>query len=293
MVSAAPAESTDDCCPPRHLPSETQSVTGLTAFTVSALRWGLWPRVAATDGRSDTLRGTERQQSCHWEPAVSQVAEQSTDQVDTSPGAVELTDVIRSAIIRGEFVPGQRLVETDLCEEFTASRAAVRAALRELVVEGLVDILRNKGARVRSVSVRDAVEIIEVRCVLEGLAAAKAAERVTPEQADGLRELGRQMREAVLRSDYDEYSSINVRLHATVGEIADHRTSAAIINRLGAQVVRYQFRLSRRAGRPAVSLPQHELIIAAIIAGDPQTARLAMEQHLHSVVRAIQDGEAG
>ncbi|MCK2220115.1 GntR family transcriptional regulator [Actinomadura sp. ATCC 31491] len=199
-----------------------------------------------------------------------------------------LTDRVRAVILGGDFVPNQRLIEADVCEQFGASRAAVRETFKELASEGLVEIMRNKGARVRVISKAEAVEITEVRMVLEGLAAYKAAERVTQEQADELRQVVADMREAVAGNDLDRYSELNVALHAKVREIAGHRTAASIIERLGAQVVRHKFRLARQPGRAAVSLPQHELIVAAIAARDPEAAQTAMQQHLRSVVKALE-----
>ncbi|MGW3344454.1 GntR family transcriptional regulator [Nonomuraea rubra] len=204
------------------------------------------------------------------------------------PSAETLTDRVRAAILGGDFAPNQRLVEADVCEQFGAPRAAVRETFKELAGEGLVEILRNKGARVRAISKAEAVEITEVRMVLEGLSAAKAAERVTPEQAERLREIVAGMRAAVERNDLDRYSELNAALHAEVRRIAGHRTSAAIIERLGAQVVRHKFRLARQPGRAAVSLPQHELIVAAIVARDPEAAQTAMQQHLRSVAKALE-----
>ena len=121
--------------------------------------------------------------------------------------------------------------------------------MQELASQGLIDILRNKGARVRSVSLREAIEITEVRSVLEGLAAAKAAQKVTAEQAEVLRELGPPMNDAVERSDYDQYLSstpFSIRWSARLPTIARRRLS---LQTWVHKVVRYQFRLSRRAGR--------------------------------------------
>ncbi|QYC39941.1 putative HTH-type transcriptional regulator YdfH [Nonomuraea coxensis DSM 45129] len=199
-----------------------------------------------------------------------------------------LTDRVRAVILGGDFVPNQRLIEADVCEQFGASRAAVRETFKELASEGLVEIMRNKGARVRVISKAEAVEITEVRMVLEGLAAYKAAERVTPEQAAELRQIVTDMRAAVEVNDLDRYSELNVALHAKIREVAGHRTAAAIIERLGAQVVRHKFRLARQPGRAAVSLPQHELVVAAIVARDPEAAQTSMQQHLRSVVKALE-----
>ncbi|MEV4110515.1 FCD domain-containing protein [Nonomuraea sp. NPDC049695] len=128
----------------------------------------------------------------------------------------------------------------------------------------------------------------ETRMVLEGLSAAKAAERVTSEQAARLREIVAEMRTAVESNDLDRYAGLNASLHAMVREIAGHRTSASIIERLGAQVARHRFRLARQPGRAAVSLPQHELIVAAIVARDPEAAQTAMQRHLRSVAQALE-----
>ncbi|MGW4484892.1 GntR family transcriptional regulator [Amycolatopsis sp. NPDC004368] len=203
------------------------------------------------------------------------------------PVSASLAVELRAAITSGELVPGQRLVEVDLIERYGASRGAVRNALRELMVDDLVEVLHNKGARVKVVSLRTAIEITEVRMALEALSAAKAAERVTPEHAATLRRIGQDMVSAVEANDVDGYSELNATLHAKIREMADHPTSASVIERLGAQIVRYQFRLSRRRGRPSVSLPQHRLIIAAIVEGDADAAALAMRQHLQSVLDAL------
>src|SRR6478752_7596751 len=103
--------------------------------------------------------------------------------------ASALVDVLRSAIIRGELVPKQRLVEADLADEYGASRGNVRVALSELSVEGLVERVQNRGARVRAVSVDEALEITEVRAALEALCARKAAERATESDIAELQEL--------------------------------------------------------------------------------------------------------
>ena len=162
---------------------------------------------------------------------------------------------IREAILSGEFVPTQRLVEADLSERFAAGRAAVRAALLELAGEGLVERTPNRGARVRAVSLAEAIEICEVRMVIEGLCAAKAAERITDAEGEELAGIGESMRAAVSTGDVFGYSRLNERLHRRVREISGQRTAGAVLERLRGQSVRHQFRLAMRPGRPSVSLP--------------------------------------
>jgi DNA-binding GntR family transcriptional regulator len=209
------------------------------------------------------------------------------DAPERALSAQDLVEALRQAIVRGELVPKQRLVESDLAEEYGASRGNIRTALAELTVEGLVERVQNRGARVRAVSVEEAVEITEVRAALEALCARKAAERITDAEVGELRELAQQMQDAVERGDRESYSQGNQRLHARVIEISAQRTAAATIQRLHGQAVRFQFRLARQPGRPSVSLPQHLAIIDAVCRRDPDGAAEAMRLHLESVTDAI------
>ena len=169
----------------------------------------------------------------------------------------------------------------------------MRAAIPVLASEGLVDVQRHRGARVRVIPVEEAIEITEVRRLLEGLAAARAAQRVTAAQAMELQEVIRQMREAVASAELMRYSDANARLHALIRAIAAHETATGIIERLRAQMVRHQFMLSLVPGRPAVSLGQHERIVAAIVARDPDEAEAAMRDHITSVIEALNSLPAG
>ncbi|MDN4610447.1 GntR family transcriptional regulator [Arthrobacter burdickii] len=201
--------------------------------------------------------------------------------------ATELADLLRTAIVTGELVPNQRLVEADLAAEYGASRGNIRVALSELSVEGLVERVQNRGARVRAVSVDEAVEITEVRAALEALCARKAAERITDKEIAELQQLAERMTDAVERGDRESYSENNQKLHARIIAISAQQTAAATIQRLRGQAVRFQFRLARQPGRPAVSLPQHLAIITAVCAHDPDAAAQAMRVHLESVADVI------
>jgi len=198
-----------------------------------------------------------------------------------------VTEALRAAILAGEYAPKQRLVEIDLCARFGTSRFILRSALQELAAQGLVEFQRNRGARVREVSLSEAVEITEVRILLEGLLAARAAERVTNTDIAMLRKLSKDMRAAVEKSELLTYSELNARLHGAIRDIAAHETASRLLRQLRDQTVRHQFSLSLVPGRPMVSLPQHEAIVAAITARDPAAAQQAMHAHLQSVIEAF------
>lgn len=198
-----------------------------------------------------------------------------------------VTEAIRAAILAGEYAPRQRLVEVDLCERFGTSRFILRSALQELSAQGLVEFQRNRGARVREISFAEAIEITEVRILLEGLLAARAAERITKPEAALLSGIIQDMRSAVTQSELLRYSDLNARLHAAIRDIAAHETAARLLRQLRDQTVRHQFSLSLVPGRPSVSLPQHEAIVAAVTAHDPLRAQRAMHEHLQDVIQAL------
>jgi len=116
-----------------------------------------------------------------------------------------VTEALRAAILKGEYAPRQRLVEVDLCERFGTSRFILRTALQELSAQGLVEFQRNRGARVRDVSLDEAIEITEVRTLLEGMLAARAAERVSRAGAAVLRGIIKDMHAAVDKSELLAY----------------------------------------------------------------------------------------
>ncbi len=196
-------------------------------------------------------------------------------------------DQIRLALLEGEYAPRQRLIEAELCERFDASRFQVRTALQDLAAQGLVEFQRNRGARVRDVSLSEAIEITEVRQLLEGFTAARAAENITPAQADELRQIAVEMRAAVEAGELMAYSELNASLHATLRQIAKHSISKRMLEELRDLTVRHQFTLSLVPGRSLVSLPQHEAIVAAVADGDPVRAEAAMHVHLQSVIDAL------
>jgi DNA-binding GntR family transcriptional regulator len=203
------------------------------------------------------------------------------------PTVGDVVVAIRAGIVNGDYAPNQRLIEADLVEAHSASRATIRGALVELAAEGLVDRLPNRGARVRAVSLEEAIEIVEVRMGLEGLCAAKAAAVITDAEVEEFRQLRADMLAAVARGELAEYSRLNRVLDQRIGKISGHRTATAILDRLRAQAVRHQFRLSHQPGRAAISAPEHTAIIDAIVDRDPERAEAVTRTHLRSVIEAL------
>jgi DNA-binding GntR family transcriptional regulator len=207
--------------------------------------------------------------------------------VTGEPGRRLAGERIRRAILAGDMAPGQRLVEEELAGTLGVTRASLRAALFDLVTEGLVERVPNRGARVRVITLDEAVAITECRMALEGLCAAKAAERVSDMQVARLRLLGEEMERCVADGEPLKYSALNTQLHGLIREISGQAVAAGLLERLNGQLVRHQFQLSLRPGRPQASLPEHLAIISAITGRRPAEAEEAARRHLRSVITAL------
>jgi len=196
---------------------------------------------------------------------------------------------IRVAISRGDMPPGYRLVEAELVGLTGASRSAVRQTIDLLAAEGLVERIQNKGARVRVVSLDEAIAITECRMPLEGLLARKAAERVTAPEADRLQAHLAAMAAAVDAGDVLKYSDLIQQLHGMVREAARHPVAAGLVGRLQAQLVRHQFQLSLRPGRPRVSLAGLSAVVEAVVNRDADRAEAAAVAHVRSVIAELEN----
>ena len=200
--------------------------------------------------------------------------------------------VLRQHILSGDLAPGKRLVEEELAGTLGVTRQSLRAALLDLTAEGLVERIPNRGARVRVVSTEEAVAITECRMALEALCAAKAAERITDDEAAALRELAENLKLSVADDNPLKYSELNRELHRRVGVISGQTVAVGLLERLHAQLVRHQFKLALRPGRPEVSLPEHLAIASAVADRRPEDAERAVRAHLASIIEALQADNA-
>jgi DNA-binding GntR family transcriptional regulator len=204
-------------------------------------------------------------------------------QTETDKAYAELHE----AIVRGELLPNQRLIELDLAKQLGVGRSAIRTALDRLAQDGLVERHPNRGAHVRLISVEEAVEMVEVRAVLEGLAARYAALNATEQDVMDLRAMVERMEQSLAAGDLLEISHINAQLHNTLLRIANHRTVKCTLKRLRANHVRFQYRMILVPGRAEHSLQEHHAIVDAVAAHDADAAEAAMRDHLARSATAL------
>jgi DNA-binding GntR family transcriptional regulator len=200
---------------------------------------------------------------------------------------------LRKAIVGGELLPGERLLEEDLSARLGLGRAAIRMALVRLEHDGLVQRERHRGATVRRVSESEAVEILEARAALEGLAARHAARNAGDAAVAELRGIVSEMQELRGRGDPLGVSNANARLHGLILDISRHQTAKRLSQTLSSQLVRFQYRTVLLPGRSEHSSAEHMEIVEAIAAHDPDAAEEAMRRHLSRVAEALRTQDGG
>jgi DNA-binding GntR family transcriptional regulator len=207
--------------------------------------------------------------------------------VHRPPQGGEAYRELREAIVSGRFQPNQRLVEAELTSLFHAGRTSIRSALTRLDQEGLVTREQNRGARVRLISDREAIETEQVRIVLERFLARSAAERITSGDLAALEDTAEAMRNRVQQGDAIGYSELNARFHQRIWETADHQVASKLLASLKSQSIRFQYRTMLRPGRAEESMHEHEAILVALKAHDADACDAAMADHLRHVVDTL------
>jgi DNA-binding GntR family transcriptional regulator len=198
-----------------------------------------------------------------------------------------VAEAIRKAITKDQLAPGQRLIESDLVKSLGVSRSSVRGALMDLSQEGLVERIAGRGARVRVISLEEAIQITEVRMVIEELCVAKAAEKITAREIAALRALGKKLEVQAKQGDGIGFAELTHSIREAYVRIADQPVAEQVLARLRALISRHQFRLTYRAGRAAIALPYWLERIEAICQRDPAAARLAVQRHAENVKEAM------
>jgi DNA-binding GntR family transcriptional regulator len=192
-----------------------------------------------------------------------------------------VADYLSAAIMSGRFVPGQRLVEAELTSNLGVSRGPVREAFRRLSAEGLIEIVPNRGAVVRRLSMEEALELFEIRTELEALAGRRAADN---------------MMDAHIRAAFDsaiapiwsistrhsttDYLQENQRFHAAIMAASGNGQLVKLHQQLHLSLILAQISSSLSSHVISASLNEHRLIASAIRARDAAGADQAIREHL-------------
>lgn len=186
-------------------------------------------------------------------------------------------DALVEFIVNRTFRPGAHLVESELAAELGVSRQPVREALQRLNTEGWVELRPGHGAYVHVPTEEEADQLLAVRSLLEAEAARLAAQHVDDDGVAHLRKLRSRGVEALEADDVEAMVSANAELHAAITELSGNAPLAELTAQVDRRVRWYYTPVARTRGRR--SWDEHERIIDAIAAGEPDEAASLMRAH--------------
>jgi DNA-binding GntR family transcriptional regulator len=202
-----------------------------------------------------------------------------------------LREALRADILAGRFLPRERLIEADLVAQYGQPRSAVRAALAELVSDGLVEHERNRGARVRQVSIDEAVMVLQVRQRLQALCTELAAVNGTAEEKAQLPNLLEDLQRAVDHNNANELFDANLAIRQHIRAMARQEIATQVLEQLEARNVLRFFPHAIQSRRHESYLEQ-VVVIEAVMHGDSVKARdveTARMQHAIEALRTLAD----
>ncbi len=184
---------------------------------------------------------------------------------------------IRDDIVSGAFEPGARLTEEVLARRYGVSRVPVREALRTLESEGFVTTRRHAGACVAEPTEQEAADLLELRMLLEPLAAARAARRRTDAHLKVLRGLVRLGQERARRGQGEDLRSLGGWFHETLAQSSGSPGLIALLTQMRHKVA-WMYVVDAPA-RPVESWAEHGAIVDAVARGDAERARALTVLH--------------
>lgn len=194
---------------------------------------------------------------------------------------------IREDILSGKYKKNEELKEKTIGEELGVSRTPVREALRQLELEGLVTIISNKGAYVVGFSVEDIQDIYEMRSVLEGLCARRAASRVTKEQLEELEENLFLTDFHVEKGHVEQVVELDTRFHEILYEACQSKVLEHALRDYHHYLERVRKVTLASRKRSIESNNEHKQILEALKERNAKKAEAYANQHILNTIKNI------
>ncbi len=200
------------------------------------------------------------------------------DLTDTLVGS--LVTVVRRLIVDGDIEAGGKINELAMAQQLGVSRSALRESVRLLEQSGLVVIEPNRGVFVRRVSLKEALDLFDVRAGLARTAGSLAATRAGQPELDRLGSLHEQLVDARRRADFDTYYETNLLFHATLFSATGNDRLANLDAMMSGELQLFRRRNLGNEGQLDASVAEHARILDAIRARDPARAGRTFEKHV-------------
>jgi len=199
----------------------------------------------------------------------------------------EVANRTRELIERGELAPGERISEKQLCESFGVSRTPLREALKVLASEGLVELLPNRGARVKQLTYRMVKDTYDLMGALEGLSGELACQHISDEGIATICQLHQRMLMHYRNRELADYFRVNQEIHESILHASNNEVLVEMYNNLSQRVkrVRYSKKMTEAYWRQAVQ--DHENMVDALKQRDSKRLGYVLREHLCNKLEVV------
>ena len=192
----------------------------------------------------------------------------------------EVVERMRDLIVEGHLKAEERINETELCRSLGVSRTPVREAIKTLASEGLIDLVRNKGAIVKRLGVGEIEDMLEAVRVLERYAAEVGVERASREQVDEIVAMHKRMQAFYKARDRLPYYKLNQSIHAALVALTGNSTLIAAHEALQMRLRRMRYVGNELPSSWSGAMREHEAMIKALKKRDSAALKEAISDHL-------------
>ena len=189
---------------------------------------------------------------------------------------------LREDILNGKYKENEELREVAIGEELGVSRTPVREAFRQLELEGLIQIVPNKGAYVTGITAKDVKDIYMIRSSLEGMCARLATEHITPEQLEELEDNVYIASFHASKGHMEQMTELDNRFHHILYEACDSKMLQNLLQDFHQYVIRIRKKTLSTKERGIASNEEHRQIMEAIRAGKPEEAERLATCHMNN-----------
>jgi DNA-binding GntR family transcriptional regulator len=196
-----------------------------------------------------------------------------------------IAEHITEQIIKGELIPGDKLIEHIYAEEYGTSRAPVREAIYLLSIEGLVERIPRKGAVVKDYTENEIYDLLEIRNMLETM----AIERIGRNGVDqaGLQKMAAFLEEMKAKTEVHQYTQLNHSFHITLVEMSKSETIKTMYSRLGWPLLRIQSLSFTNDGNIEKSVREHQMLIELLREENIKEAANLLKRHNEDVIPSM------
>lgn len=204
---------------------------------------------------------------------------------------IEAYKLIKEKLMNGQILPGERIREDLLADEFSMSRTPVREAINQLSAEGFVIQEPRKGIFATEFTKQELINIIEIRTLLESYAAKICCEKITEQQWKELEEIYINLKDSLLTQDNAKYVLYDSMFHRKIGQITTNKKLSNYINDIEDNVIfarRMKIYNIKYKYSEEESIKQHEEILLAIKNRDVKNASKAIEKNTREVLNRME-----